>query len=155
MFKNNNVNSAKCEEKKNIICLSDYYPNNCSAQEYVEVSDEVLEAYEMFHRESNKQTVSDYRHINPIGFDENIFGEMFGAFETSIDNMVIDQIWFEQLIKPYGEIVFKRATLYFIDGLSTREIAEIDNVSHTAVVKSIRLVKNIVKSTINAKKKEL
>ncbi len=34
-------------------------------------------------------------------------------------------------------------------------LAEIDNVSHTAVVKSIRLVKNIVKSTINAKKKEL
>lgn len=149
MLKNNNTNSIKSEEKKNIIRLSDYYPNNCSEQEYVEVSNEVLEAYKVFGRENNKQTVSDYRHIAPIGFDENIFGEMFGAYEASIDENVINQLWFEQLLKPYGEIILKRAVLYFIDGLSTREIAEIDDVSHTAVVKSISLVKNIVKKAIN------
>ena len=141
--------SLNIEKSKRIIRLADYYPNNCSEQEYVEVSDEIYEVYKMFQRESNKQTVSDYRHIKLIYFDENILGEMFGAIKASIDKEVIDKIWLEQLFMSCGKNAFRRAIMYFVNGLSTREIAAIEKVSHTAVVKSINQIKNIVKKTIS------
>lgn len=55
MFKNNNVNSAKCEENKNVIRISDYYPQSCSEQEYITVSDEVLAYLSNKKREEQKK----------------------------------------------------------------------------------------------------
>ena len=63
MFKNNNVNPAKLEDNKNVICISDYYINNCSEQECVTVSDEVLEYLISARRKERAQKQRDYRHL--------------------------------------------------------------------------------------------
>ena len=63
MFKNNNVDPAKREDNKNVIRISDYYIRNCSEQECVTVSDEVLEYLISARREERAQRQRDYRHL--------------------------------------------------------------------------------------------
>lgn len=147
MFTNNNLNSAKREENKNIIRLSDYYPNNCSEQEYVEVSDEILEAYKLFDETDKRLHNWDRNHRKKMVFDEIYLGEVLEINTESHENTVIGKIAVENFAELCGETVFRRSIKYYLFKKTLNDIAEEEQVSISAVYKSIKTFENILCNT--------
>ncbi|MCM1059852.1 MAG: hypothetical protein NC452_06125 [Eubacterium sp.] len=152
MFTNNNLNSAKCEENKNIIRLSDYYPNNCSEQEYVEVSDEILEAYKSFDETDKRLHNWDRNHRKKMSFDEIYLGEVLEINTESHENTVIGKIAVENFAELCGETVFRRSIKYYLFKKTLNDIAEEEQVSISAVYKSIKTLENILCNTYKMRK---
>lgn len=144
MFKNNNVNSAKCEENKNVIRISDYYPDNCSEQEYVEVSKEILDAYKSFEEIDKRLHNWDRNHKKNIFFDEIYFGEFLEICIESHENAVIGKMAVESLASLCGETVFRRAVKHYLFKDTLKNIAEEENASISAIYKSIKAFKSIL-----------
>lgn len=151
MFKNNNVSSTKCEENKNIIRISDYYPNNCSEQEYVEVSKEILDAYKSFDETDKKLHNWDRNHIKKIFFDETYFGEFLEICTESHEDAVIGKMAVESLVSLCGKTVFRRSIQYYLFKKTLKDIAEEENVSISAIYKSIKTFKNVLCNTYKIK----
>lgn len=140
MFKNNNVNSAKCEENKNVIRISDYYPQSCSEQEYITVSDEVLAYLSNKKREEQKKRQRDYRHLALFGLDEVYLAELCGIFCKSSEECFFDKQISQKLSQALNEInpTFRRRFyLYHVVGITMEKIGELEGVSHSAISKSI------------------
>lgn len=90
---------SKTEDGMNRLVLSGIYENNCSAEETVVVSDEVLEVFENARREQEKRRSFERRHkIKKIylGNDED-FDSKLGLVKDAPDEIVQSDIYLEQL----------------------------------------------------------
>lgn len=140
MFKNNNVDPAKREDNKNVIRISDYYIRNCSEQECVTVSDEVLEYLISARREERAQRQRDYRHLAPFGLDEVYLAELCGIFDKSAEECFFDDQISQKLRQALNEIdpIFRRRFyFYHVVGMTMEEIGKLEGVSHSAISKSL------------------
>ena len=140
MFKNNNVDPAKREDNKNVIRISDYYIRNCSEQECVTVSDEVLEYLISARREERAQRQRDYRHLAPFGLDEVYLAELCGISDKSAEECFFDDQISQKLHQALNEIdlIFRRRFyFYHVVGMTMEEIGKPEGVSHSAISKSL------------------
>jgi DNA-directed RNA polymerase specialized sigma24 family protein len=135
-----NVNA---EHRCNLIRISDYYSDNCSEQEMVEVSDEILMALQRFKKDDENLRKSDERHL-AVGLrydNDEYMAATFGLYSESSAESIELRIWLEQVLCDFSQIVARRAMLYFLEGLSARAIAELEGVHHSSVTKSIEKTK--------------
>ena len=126
------------------IKLSDFYPNNCSDEEYCEVSRKVYEELMKNKREDNAIRVSDQRHIESYCFDEIKCGELEGIYTDSNEKIIDLIILLRNLLAPYGEKYVRRGVMYYINGETPASIAMLENVTRDAVWKSLKRIKRIV-----------
>ena len=138
MLKNNNVNSNGSEESKKVIRVSDYYPNNCSEQDYVEVSQEILDAYAEFEEIDDKIGNWDHNHRVNVYFNEEYFGHTWDVCVESPEESVIGKDSVESLVFMCGEIAYRRSIKYFFYKKTLSEIAKEENVSVGAIYKSVK-----------------
>ncbi len=125
----------------NLIRVADYYPNPCGTEEYVEVSDAVLEYLAKCQSCSYREHSSDTRNIHPFAFDETLTGEVYGIFEQGADEAYWKRIQAYLLYAAMQKISPQKARrfyLYYAVNLTAKEIAAMEGVSKMAVSKSIR-----------------
>lgn len=130
---------SKTEDGMNRLVLSGIYENNCSAEETVVVSDEVLEVFENARREQEKRRSFERRHkIKKIylGNDED-FDSKLGLVQDAHDEIVQSDIYLEQLKQFFDEKIYRRGILHYLQKFTECEIARIEGVSQNAVSKSI------------------
>lgn len=137
MLKNDNANSVKPERNK-IICISDYYPRNCSEQEYVEVRQEILDAYAEFDEIEEKIGNWDHNHKMNVFFNEQYFGQTWDVCVDSPEDSVIGKESVKSLVSLCGEIVFRRSIKYYLYKKTLNEIAKEENVTVGAIYKSVK-----------------
>ncbi len=136
------VRFEKSENGENRVAVSSVYDFNCSGENTVDVSDEVLFWLEAFVREDNNYNRKLRDNPDTVEFDEVKHGEMFGCCEESFEEQAIENIWFENTIKDCGETAIRRARLAVNQNLSARAIAEIEGVHHSSVDESLKKIKN-------------
>lgn len=142
--KDNTANKRFSEENTHLIRIKDYYPDDCSEQEFMEVSDEVLfqlETYKKGERNYHKW-VKRHRagslHID----DEDFLGYMGKYIESNTDESEID-LFLDQALSICGEIVLRRMKL-LVAGYTKTEIAEIEAVCYTSISASIEKAKKVL-----------
>ena len=126
------------------ICLdiSSVYPTNCSEQKSEIVKKDIIEAYENIFRTWDNKRVSEYRHRNKkIYLGNEDFEASIGAVTYSHEEIVESDIYLEYISQFFSNVVFKRGMMYYMEKYTEKEIAEIENVSQTAVSNSICLFK--------------
>ncbi|MBQ8514205.1 MAG: hypothetical protein IJ496_02300 [Ruminococcus sp.] len=134
---------ANAKNNGKLIRISDFYDDNCSEQEMVEVSDEVLMALQRFKKDDENLRKSDERHL-AVGLrydNDEYMAAAFGLYSESSAEGVELRIWLEQALCDFSEVVVRRAMLYFIEGMSARAIAEMEGVHHSSITKSIEKTK--------------
>lgn len=119
--------------------LKDFYEYNCTEQQTVEVSDEILQLLQEFKREDKRQEMWNYRHRTPFSIE--VIEDYIADETVDIDGGYIRRIDEELLCRAVGKlnpINFRRLRMYFFEVKTMAQIAEIENVSHIAVSKSIK-----------------
>ncbi len=135
------------------IRLKDYYENPVGNEEYLYVSREVYEILaDIFRKEAHAQEMKDIRHIIRKGYAEDDMLKYIDEEQESVEDMVIRKLELERLenamikaTKTLTPIQRIRLKLYFYDGLSVREIAQIQNVNINAVWKSLQMIIDRIK----------
>jgi len=138
---NRKVEYFKSEENKNLVKLSTVYDNNCSEQNTVEVNDSILSELIKYANEDNNYARWQRSRVDYEEFDEVKIGEVYGIQEKSFEEGIMENILLEELFHECGEKAIKRAKLAVTKGLSAREIAEMEGVSHSAINKSLKKVR--------------
>ena len=138
------VRFEKSENGGNRVTISSVYDFNCSVENTVDVSDEVLFWLEVFVREDNNYNRKLRDNPDTVEFDEVKHGEMFGYCEKSFEEQAVENIWFESAIKGCGETAIRRAKLAINQRLSARAIAEIEGVHHSSVDESLKKIKDVL-----------
>lgn len=133
----------KCD-KTSLIFLSDYYTNNCSEQECIEVKDEILEAYKEFQEIDRKLDNWDRNHRKKIIFDEIYIGEILGKRINSYEEYISEKIFIESLMSLCGKTIFRRSMQYYWNGRTLQDIADEENISVSAVSKSVKTFKMLM-----------
>lgn len=135
------------ENDKNftVIKLLDYYPDNCSEQEYAEVSDEILRAYDDFKKYEERQRDRYRRHVNRFVDIDTVLEMQNEAAVVFDEDHYLDEVFFGMLAGRCSEVTYRRARLHYVFGLTISEISEIENVTFNAVKKSIVQATNILK----------
>ena len=145
MIKNcDKTNSIENEKRTNLIFLSAYYTNNCSEQEYIEVNDEILEAYKEFNEIDRRLYDWDRNHRQKIYFDEIYIGEVLEKRTSSHEEYVSEKIFIENLISLCGKAVFYRSMQHYWNGRTLQDIADEEKVSISAVYKSVKAFKQLI-----------
>lgn len=132
---------AKVEDGKKFIRISDFYESNCTGEEFVAVSDEVLETLVTMKREEKRREEYDYRHLTAFGYDDTKASELLGITEVSPEQQFIKKAEIEdmkQAMKKLDKVSRRRFYEYYALGMKLWEIAEKDNVSETAVFYNIQ-----------------
>lgn len=141
--KDNKAIERFSEENTHLIRIKDYYPEDCSEQEFTLVNDETLAELEQMKRDVVNNKKWEKRHrAGSLYIDDEDFIATLGLYTDSQEDELNFRLWFEQALSKCGTITVKRATLYFIDGLSARAIANMESVHHTSVITSIEKAKN-------------
>lgn len=142
--KDKKVRFEKIENGENRVAVSSVYDFNCSEENEVDVSDEVLLWLEAFVREDNNYNRKLRDNPDAVEFDEVKHGEMFGYCEKSFEEQAVEKVWLEDVIKDCGETAIRRARLAINGNLSARAIAEIEGVHHSSVDESLKKIKDIL-----------
>lgn len=135
------------EENTNLhmIKITEFYKENCSEQETVEVSDEVL-ALLMEEKRKNgnyKKWEKTHRAVGVYLDSEDYIGALGFTSKSGIDE-VETAIWLEQALRRCSDIVIRRAKLKYLQHMTTREIAKLESVNHTSVAESLRIAKRVL-----------
>lgn len=139
------------DNTKRKVILSEKYGFNCSEQRTVEVSEEILQAFEDFRREENRYKMNAYRHQVPFGFCEVEAAEIGGKIFQSAEDEFYENIRNERLysaIRQLSEANQRRFLLYVAEDMTLEEIAKLEGVSINAVAKSIRYSKRTLKKLL-------
>ena len=128
------------------IRVSDFYPNNCSEEEYCEVSREVYEELMRNKREDHAVRVKDSRYVLNCCFDEVQCGEEEGKYAESNDSKIQLIILLRELLLPVSKELFRRSVLYFVYGYSVNTIAMLESISERNARRSVQKMKSIVKN---------
>lgn len=132
---------AKVEDGKKFIRISDFYENNCTGEELVAVSDEVLETLVAMKREEKRKAEDDYRHLTAFGFDDTKASELLGITENSPEQNFFKRAQIEDMklaMKKLNETSRRRFYRYYALGMTLKQIAERDDVSEAAVFYNIQ-----------------
>lgn len=137
-----------------IIKISEFYKGNCSDQETVEVSDEILSVL-MDEKRKNRNYKKWERVHRAIGVyldSEDYIGALGFTAKSGIEE-VETVIWLEQALRGCSDIVIRRAKLKYLQHMTTREIAKLESVNHTSVAESLRIAKRVL-TKLQEKKEE-
>ena len=106
----------------------------------VEVSTPVKELLEQSDRQIRSQRRQDRRHLDfAVQADEDLLSSLLPAYEDTADLLErIDcNIRLHEAIGKLTEIQRRRLCLYYFDGLSYRQIAKLEGVTHRTVISTI------------------
>ena len=126
------------------IRLSDFYPDSRGEEEYCDVSHEVYEELMKNKREDHAQRVKNSRHLINADFDEIQCGEMYGIFTESNTRNILAALWMKEIMLPKSEELYRRSLMYYVQGMSVGEMAKTEDVTKTAIRRSIRRMNLIV-----------
>lgn len=124
-----------------IIRVSEFYGTDFVGPEQVEVTEEVLDYLIAQKRVEKKKEVDDYRNTVAFGFDDVEAAEMLGIFERSVEEKFFFKLEAEALymaMRELDEVSIKRFYLYYVIGLTLKNIADREKVSTTAVHYNIK-----------------
>ena len=82
MNKNDNVNNST-----HIVRVKDYYPMDCSGQEFMEISDELYNDLEKNKKTEETRKRAERRRIAKIRFDDEGIGSINEIFSDSVDEL--------------------------------------------------------------------
>ncbi len=122
------------------IKMADFYPDYIGDQ-YVEVSPAVYEQLCIERRAERKYAIRDFRYVERYGFDEIEVGERQSIYEESVEKKYFKSRKYSKLYEALNSIdpVYARR-LYMHIGLGMKliEVAELEGVTHVAIIKSIK-----------------
>ena len=106
----------------------------------VEVSTPVKELLEQSDRQIRSQRRQDRRHLDfTVQADEDFLSSLLPAYEDTAD--LLERIEcntrLHEAIGKLTEIQRRRLCLYYFDGLSYRQIAKLEGVTHRTVISTI------------------
>ncbi len=131
------------------IRIRDFYQNPVGEKEYVCVSKEVYDILaDTFRKEEHAQEMKNYRHLTRGGYIEGTTEELASDQENCLEDIVILRMDIETLKKAMQTLSDKqreRLSLYFVDGLSLRQIAERKGISYLAAWQSVELALKKIK----------
>ena len=123
------------------IRVKDFYTDAIGETEYTYVTKEVYEALtETFRKEAHAQEMRDLRHVTKEGYTEGETEDLAFDSGESLEDMVIRQMELETLQKAMQsltEVQRERLHLYFLEGLTYRQIAEKKRIGEKNVRESI------------------
>ena len=122
------------------IKMSDFYPEYIG-DDYVEVPPAVYEQLCIERRTERKYKIRDFRYLEKYGFDEVALGERQSVFESSAEDVTMRNIKYSKLYKALNSIdplYARRMYLYIGLGMKVKEVAELEGVSHAAILKSVK-----------------
>ncbi len=136
---------SKTDDGRNLLVLSSVYQHNCSNQKMVIVDDDVLEVFRQSNRDRERERSRRRRHGSNIylGGSENFDAEL-GLITSAPDEAVEDTLYLEYIKHFFDDKVYNRGIMYYLQGLTQQEIADIEEVSATAVHKSIVKFKSVM-----------
>ena len=136
---------SKTEDGRNILVLSNIYQHNCSNQKTVIIDDDVLEVFRQSHRDWERERSRRRRHGSNIYLGENgNFDAELGLITNAPDEVVEDKLYLEYIKRFFDNKVYNRGIMYYLQGMTQSEIADIEGVSATAVHKSIGKFKRVM-----------
>ena len=136
---------SKKEDGRNLLVLSSVYQHNCSDQKTVIVNDDVLEVFQQTCRDQERERSRRRRHGSNLYLGENEkFDATLGLITNAPDEVVEDKLYLEYIKRFFDDKVYNRGIMYYLQGMTQSEIAEIEGVSATAVHKSIVKFKRIM-----------
>ena len=119
------------------IRVKDFYKDAVGELEYTYVTREVYEALaDTFRKEAHAQEMRDIRHTTKDGYTEGETEDLMAVPEETLEDKVIRQMDMEILQKAMQtltEVQKERLHLYFIEGMTTKEIAEKQHTNQNAV----------------------
>lgn len=140
-FKNHEMEDIFMSEWRKIR-IQDYYKEAVGDAEYTYVTPEVYEILaNTFRREAHAEQMRDLRNRTAEGYMEGDTEDLLMESPESLEDMVIRQMEIETLQKAMqtlSEIQRERLHLYFFEGMSMREIADLQGMNQNAVWKSIQ-----------------
>ena len=123
------------------INLKDFY-YWCNEDTFVDVTDEMLEAMKSADRQQEAYRRRMYRYKAQYSFDchDGIENDVLHQ-EPSPEEIYLHKENMEQLcaaLNSLSEIEERRVDAYYLEGLTYRQIAECEGVSHNAVARSVK-----------------
>lgn len=136
---------SKTEDGRNLLVLSSVYQHNCSDQKTVIVDDDVLEVFRQSNRDRERERSRRRRHGSNIylGENENFDAEL-GLITNAPDEVVEHELYLEYIKRFFDNKVYNRGIMYYLQGMTQNEIAKVEEVSATAVHKSIVKFKRVM-----------
>ena len=136
---------SKTEDGRNLLVLSSVYQHNCSDQKTVIVDDEVLEVFQQTCRDQERERSRKRRHGSNIYLGENEnFDATLGLITNAPDEVAEDKLYLEYIKRFFDDKVYNRGIMYYLQGMTQSEIADIEGVSATAIHKSIVKFKRVM-----------
>lgn len=111
----------------------------------VEVSTPVKELLEQSTRQIQSQRRQDRRHLDYVDFIDGLADTTMMNPQEDIADLVIRMESYQRLyaaMNRLSDIQLRRLTLYFIDNLTHRQIAEMEGVDQAAIGRSIKRALN-------------
>ena len=133
-------NTIKTNSETVVIKMSDFYPDNVGGEEFCEVSREVYDYLIAEKRKEKRVLRKDWLHVSKYPFDEKLMGEMDGIYEQSADDIMSAALKDRALykaIKALDPVFRRRLVLYYFEEKSNKEIAEIEDITPSAVTQSL------------------
>lgn len=125
--------------------LSSVYQHNCSDQKTVIVDDDVLDVFQQLCRDRERERSRRRRHGSNIYLEENEnFDATLGLITNASDEIVESDLYLEYIRQFFDDKIYKRGIMYYLQGMTQKETAEVEGVSVTAVHKSIVKFKKVI-----------
>lgn len=126
------------EEKRYYISFKDSIGKNCR----IEINKIIFEEYVESKKAYTKIRNEEYRHLDPeIETEEEIYHKSFEK-NKSVEDEVLKNITITELTmakKELTETQLRRLEMHYIDKITIREIARLENVRKKQIEKSIQL----------------
>ena len=124
------------------IRIRDFYENAMGNEECIYVSQAVYEELAgTFRRQAHAERMRDLRHMTAEGYTEGETEDLMAGRGETLEEQIIRRTEIETLQKAMQsltEVQRERLHFYFYEGLSGREIAELQGINQNAVWKSIQ-----------------
>lgn len=109
------------------------------------VDDDVLEVFQQSCRFQERERSRRRRHSSNIYLGENEnFDATLGLITNAPDEIVESNLYLEYIRQFFDDKIYKRGIMYYFQGMTQKEIAEVEGVSATAVHKSIVKFKKVI-----------
>ena len=139
---NKGIPFIKLENGNNLVKVEDIYGFNNSDEEFVELTDEVLEALNQQKRYEEKYKKWEKRHrANDIFLGTEDFSASLGLYEESFETESDISVLLEEALSAYSKAVLRVAKMYYLCGVSARKIAELENLHHSTVDQYLKYAK--------------
>ena len=136
---------SKTEDGRNLLVLSSVYQHNCSDQKTVIVDDDVLKVFQQTCRDQERERSRRRRHGSNIYLGESeSFDAALGLVTNAPNEAVESELYLEYIRRFFDGKVYNRGIMYYLQGMTQSEIADIEGVSASAIHKSIVKFKRVM-----------